>query len=60
MSVGRIRLLVLVVAWILFVVALYFGMPPLGHPARPLLWVSMVLLSLRVIYGAVRSNKRLH
>ena len=54
----RVRLLLLVVLWMGFVGALYFGVPPPGHPVRPLLWVTMVLLSLRVIYGTVRSKKR--
>jgi hypothetical protein len=57
-SITRVRLLVVVGLWIGFVGALYFGTPPPGHSVRPLLWVTMVLLSLRVIYGTVTSNKR--
>lgn len=58
MSLRRVRLLVVVALWVVFVGALSLGAPPLGHPLRPLLWVAMVLLSVRVIYAAVRSNKR--
>ena len=58
MPLRRVRLLVVIALWVLFVGALSFGAPPLGHPLRPLLWVAMVLLSLRVIYATVRSNKR--
>jgi hypothetical protein len=58
MSITRIRLLVLVAVWFAFVVALNAGVPARGHPMRPLLWVTIVLVSLRVIYGAVRSQTR--
>ena len=58
MSLRRLRLLVLIALWVVFVGALSVGMPPLGHPLRPLMWIAMVLISLRVSYAAVRSNKR--
>ena len=58
MPLGRVRLLVVVALWAAFVGALSMGAPSPGHPLRPLLWVAMVLVSLRVMYGAVRSNKR--
>lgn len=58
MSLRRVRLLVVIALWVVFVGSLSVGVPPLGHPLRPLMWVAMVLLSLRVIYAAVRSNKR--
>jgi hypothetical protein len=53
-SATRIRLLVVVALWAVFVGALSAGTPPPGHPLRPLLWVAMVLVSLRVMYGAMR------
>jgi hypothetical protein len=58
MSLRRVRLLVMIALWVVFVGGLSLGVPPLGHPLRPLMWVAMVLLSLRVIYAAMRSNKR--
>jgi hypothetical protein len=58
MSLARVRLLVVIGLWGVFVGALGLGTPPPGHPLRPLLWVAMVLVSLRVTYGAMRSNKR--
>ena len=58
MSLRRLRLLVVIALWVVFVGALSVGVPPLGHPLRPLMWIAMVLISLRVIYAAVRSNKR--
>jgi hypothetical protein len=58
MSSARVRLVVLVAVWLGFLATLYLGRPPRGHPVRPLLWATMVLLSLRVIYGAVSARKR--
>jgi hypothetical protein len=58
MPVTRVRLLVVIALWTVFVGALSLGAPPRGHALRPLLWLAMVLVSLRVVYGAVRSNKR--
>jgi hypothetical protein len=58
MSLTRMRVLVVVGLWAVFVGALYLGVPPPGQPLRPLLWMAMVLVSLRVMYGAVRSNRR--
>ena len=57
-SLTRVRLLLVVALWAAFVGALAAGIPPLGHPLRPLLWVAMVLVSLRVMYGAMRPSKR--
>ena len=59
MSLRRMRLLVVIGLWSVFVGALALGTPPPGHPLRPLLWLAMVLVSLRVMYGAMRSNRRL-
>ena len=58
MPLKRARLVVVVALWAVFLAAMYGGVPPNGHSLRPLLWVTMVLVSLRIVYGAVRSNKR--